>query len=163
MRTSRSFAPGARSGRIPIGFLGLMALSIQLSACSVLGNFHAEAASTEDKCVKVSAGRLSVSLPGASVSATSMSAQTKAGCSNIRKVEISGWVDSNDNGTQDPGEDTESTTRNSTDSQGSSTLDMGNVTLGTNGNTSGDAHLSVNVTSVDGSVSVLNLTVKDCD
>ena len=142
----------ARRDRLRRGGTALVAagaLSL-LSGCILFNEVKAEGFLIEDDCFSLAAVSFCVDFDSGTLDGTGLHAGISSSphCKRLKKIKVSGWVDKNDNGTEDEGEAIDSTEHEVAEEEGSNEIAMGDVSLGLNAgsNETGDVHLCVEVT-----------------
>ncbi len=148
MRTTRIQPHQTRTSRRLLTVLAIGAMS-QLTGCFLFNEFHTDAWAISDDCFTIFAGDLNVDFGTGQLTATGLSASVEnlAHCKAIKKITITGWVDKNDNGTEDEGEAIESMEHEVAEEEGSNSVDMGDISLGLNagGRDAADVNLRIDV------------------
>lgn len=138
-----------RARRVGAALAAAGALSL-LSGCILFNEFKGTGTLVEDDCFSVVAASFCIDFDTGTLEATGVVARVEPlpHCKPIQKIRISGWVDKNDNGSEDEGEAIDSTEHEVAEEEGSNHVTMGNVSLGLNAGSedTGDVHLCVEVT-----------------
>jgi len=140
-----------RARRVGTALAAAGGLSL-LSGCILFNEFKADGFLIEDDCFSLFAASFCVDFDSGTLDGTGLHAgiSNSPHCKRIKKIKVSGWVDKNDNGTEDEGEAIDSTEHEVAEEEGSNELAMGDVSLGLNAGSEevGDVHLRIEVTRV---------------
>jgi hypothetical protein len=152
----------ARLRRLIMPLVAATALS-QLTSCFMFNEFKTDAWAVSDECFTLFAANLCIDFDTGLLEASGVHAQVanQTNCKPIKKIRITGWVDKNNNDTEDEGEQIETTEHEVAEEEGSNSVSLGNISASLNAG-SGDAedvHICVEVERV-GSSSVTKIPQK---
>lgn len=164
--------PGRRAratagGRTAPGvLLAAGALSL-LTGCLGMEPFKLSGKRFKDDCLVVKAGDLCIDLEAGRIDIGNLTVcvEEDPGCVKLRRVRVGGWVDRDDDGVRDAGEEIEEFDHNVAEEEGSSVVSItgASISTGSAGGRGGDLHLCVIVDRVDGSTTdCLGQVFEDC-
>ena len=156
----------ARRHRLLTSLVAAGALS-QLSSCFLFNEFKTDGWAVEDECFRLLTASLCIDFDTGQLEATGLQAQVadSAHCKSIKKISITGWVDKNDNDTEDEGEAIESTEHEVAEEEGSNSVVMGDVSLSLNASPAeaSDVHVRIEVERVGAeNDQVYNQVIEKC-
>lgn len=156
--------PGA--GLAPQVLLGGAALSL-LTGCLGMEPFKVAGKRFKDDCLVVKAGDLCIDLEAGSIKVDELTVcvENDPDCVKLRRVRVGGFVDRDDDGVQDEGEEIEEFDHQVAEEGGASVVSITGVSISTGaaGSQGGDLHLCVIVDRVDGSTTdCIGQVFEDC-
>ena len=126
-----------------------------LSSCLGIEPFKVSGQRFKDDCLEVKAGSPCIDLEAGRVEVGHLEVcvDSDPGCEKVRRVRLGGWVDLDDDGQKDEGEEIEERQHEVAEEEGSSIVSLTDWSLqtGTDSENNGDLHLCVTVERVDGS------------
>ena len=138
-----------------------------LQSCFLFNEFKTSAWGLKDDCFSIVSADLCIDFDSGVLSANGLSATVGGGanCHAIRSIKMTGWVDKDGDGAEGPGEAIESFEHTVSERSGSSSVQLGNVSLALNATPSeaADVHVRVEVERVGGtSPQVYHQELKKC-
>ena len=134
--------------RLPSLLVAAAALST-LQSCFLFNEFKAGAFALKDDCFELVSADLCIDFETGVLAATGLVASVGPGtnCQPIRKITVTGWVDKDDDGTPDRGEEIESFEHTVAEPSGSDSVLLGSVSLALNATSreAADVHVEVKV------------------
>jgi hypothetical protein len=138
-----------------------------LTGCLGMEPFKATAKQFEDDCLTVKAAELCIDLEAGRIDIGHLSVcvDTDPSCVKLKRVRVGGWVDRDDDGVQDEGEEIEELDHQVAEAEGSSLVSLTGISIstGATGSRGGDLHLCVIVDRVDDSTTdCIGQVFEDC-
>lgn len=148
MRTTSDIVQGTGLRQRMLPILAIAAMTT-LQGCFLFNEFKSSAWAIRDDCFTLVAADFCIDFDTGVLAASGVSATIGGGtnCLPIRRVKVTGWIDKDGDGAEGPGEAIESLDHTVPERSGSSSVQLGNVSLALNATPSeaSDVHLRIEV------------------